>query len=1234
VNQLQSILAQDPAVTGTVNVQFEDIYKTITHNVRYDGSTTNEMVNRCHSLAQHYMWPEGKHERLANLRGEGSHQWDYIILCFDPYILGNFPGMVAEGVKLIQQEVAKSAHPAQILLFAQWPWENSIFSADDYNEVVQRVGASAGLPVVPAGKVWESYTPKDSVSGDTRPTPKGAYLGAASIYAKIFDRSAKTSAYTFAPDGDNIADHALAEVRANASISHYSGKYDGINPFQMKYVTKRVVSDRHTGTSTERRIRDGLVRLANVQRIQFTTSSYSSPSGLRWDFNYGRGNDRFEASKQYNVDPNRYDRAYGFPMHHYYMNSAPNTMPYGIDKQYSTLFGYDDGTDLGIAFNMIRPGTRKLSLPEDVRAIPIRLMWLKMAQISPGFHPLNDNTHMSDPLNDASAAYIYTLLSGRCPVVPEPENQDSVEWLQWLGHKIGYETAWQMAHLTTRVPGFRVLPSAASKTTVSPTNTETMTVQVAYPPQEDVTVSVGIDTATAAIVWPRELTFDASNYNVPQQITIIGLPGSPASQPFNVVFATSSDDEIHDLLSDEWRYTNNRSSTTSVSQVDAGTAALTTPQFTALDIDLNAAGATSGNTILLGPANGTVTWSGTADIQYTPAGDYHGPDQIVYAVTHNGTQTLGVIDITVAVQDGQVNVIASDPFAVAEGPETGSYLISRVGDPTEPLLVYFSMSGTATLGDDYTLSHTSPVTIPAGEESITIILAPIDGDETGGANKTAILTILEDAAYPIGVGSAVITIDSDSTPPTVNAGPDQTIFLTGEPWSPLELAPGLWLDAADISSLTLNGSAASQWSDKSGNNRHATQGNSANQPLQTPAGLNGMSVITFDGSNDFFSVDLDFLAGTSHTAFIVTRATGFSNIYGAANSSQGSSSLHVGFNGNNYRMNFWSNDFAPSRSANFVAGSANIVNYVWNQGVGKQIFANGKSEGSNTNAGTIGTMSGGGRIGHTTTGTHTGFGGDIAEIIIIPSTIAVADREKIEGYLAHKWGLAGNLAADHPYKAESPSGATAVATLAGSATNPGNDPLTTTWSVQNGPASVMIENPASTGTTATFTQPGTYTLRLTASDELNIAFDDVTITVISAGTPAGGYATWSGGDPADSDSNLDGVPNAIAWALGAPGPGANATNLLPTADTSDPDHFVFTFQRSDEAHADANTTITVEYGSDLSGWTTASDGVDGVNIDDSAIPEPGLRTVVVTIPKTLASGDKLFARLNMVVNTP
>jgi hypothetical protein len=51
-----------------------------------------------------------------------------------------------------------------------------------------------------------------------------------------------------------------------------------------------------------------------------------------------------------------------------------------------------------------------------------------------------------------------------------------------------------------------------------------------------------------------------------------------------------------------------------------------------------------------------------------------------------------------------------------------------------------------------------------------------------------------------------------------------------------------------------------------------------------------------------------------------------------------------------------------------------------------------------------------------------GHDGWIAEVICCNGKQSVADRQKIEGYLAHKWGLAGNLSASHPYKTSRPMG--------------------------------------------------------------------------------------------------------------------------------------------------------------------------------------------------------------------
>lgn len=754
--QLQNILSQDPLITQAVNVEFEDIYKTKAQTVNYTLNSTLDFTSHCYSLAQHFMWPEGQAARLANLRGEGSRVWDYIVLCNDPYIMANFPGMVAEGVKMIQQEVAKSANPAQIVLMGQWPESTSTFTANFFNEISHRVGNSAGITVVPAGKAWDGYSSKDTHA--SHPTPRGEYLAAASIYSKLFNRSAKNSGYDFPTVGDEIADHSLAVIQANAGVAQYTGTFTRFNPFQMKYLSKRTVSYRETGTSTEDGLRDALLRLDDVQRITFTTTGYAGVPGTRWDFNFGRGNDWWEDDKDYEVNPNIYDWVYGFPMQHYLLSSALNTMPYGIDKHYNDGTTYEDGTDLGIPYNMIRPGTREPDWPEAVRAIPMRMMWLKMREIWPVYNPLGDNAHMDDNLNDASAAFMYTLLSGRCPVVAQPANPGSNEWLQWLGHKIGYETAWQMSHLTTRAPGLRVLPSAVTATSVTPTTTETMTVQFAYPPQSEVTVAVSVSNAGAAIVGPKTLTFTPTNYNTPQPVTVAGIPGATASPSFNVVFNTTSNDEIYNGLSDSWSYTTTRTATAGLTQTNNGTSSVSTVQNTPVSINLNVPGSNSGNTRIIGLAHGSITWTGDSTIQYTPSPGYLGTDQLAYAATVGTAQKIGYIDITIGIAEGQANAYVGDAAASEVGPDTGTFVITRYGNNNSPLNVFFSMGGTANLGTDYTISHTSPVTIPAGQDSVTIILTPATDSITGEGYETAILTLTADAAYPIGIASATVNI--------------------------------------------------------------------------------------------------------------------------------------------------------------------------------------------------------------------------------------------------------------------------------------------------------------------------------------------------------------------------------------------------------------------------------------------------------------------------------------------
>ena len=46
--------------------------------------------------------------------------------------------------------------------------------------------------------------------------------------------------------------------------------------------------------------------------------------------------------------------------------------------------------------------------------------------------------------------------------------------------------------------------------------------------------------------------------------------------------------------------------------------------------------------------------------------------------------------------------------------------------------------------------------------------------------------------------------------------------------------------------------------------------------------------------------------------------------------------------------------------------------------------------------------------------------GLVTDLIVYSSNLSTSDRQKVEGYLAHKWGLTGNLPSDHPYKLYGP----------------------------------------------------------------------------------------------------------------------------------------------------------------------------------------------------------------------
>jgi len=99
-------------------------------------------------------------------------------------------------------------------------------------------------------------------------------------------------------------------------------------------------------------------------------------------------------------------------------------------------------------------------------------------------------------------------------------------------------------------------------------------------------------------------------------------------------------------------------------------------------------------------------------------------------------------------------------------------------------------------------------------------------------------------------------------------GPPAGFPVGQAPFSPSDLG-GLdtWLDASDASTIVLNPDVE-RWGNKA-NSWHASNHVPAEQPTLSPASLNGLDTIAFDGIDDHFTIPLP--AVSDYTLFVVGR---------------------------------------------------------------------------------------------------------------------------------------------------------------------------------------------------------------------------------------------------------------------------------------------------------------------------------------------------------------------------
>jgi SPRY domain len=258
-------------------------------------------------------------------------------------------------------------------------------------------------------------------------------------------------------------------------------------------------------------------------------------------------------------------------------------------------------------------------------------------------------------------------------------------------------------------------------------------------------------------------------------------------------------------------------------------------------------------------------------------------------------------------------------------------------------------------------------------------------------------------------------------------------FVAASPpaWSPSAIPLCAWYDASAAANVSLTGSLVDQWNDLSGNGNHLTAAGVARPTYDTTTlAIDAKAVISFPSTvNAFFGksnivgfpanndspvtvVSLFHASDLNNRGFVdFTDTALLTNTTGLLLSTGGNMLLRVG-------------DGTLPATVPFTEIAAPHIWSALHDNSNRQLRVDGGTPNIEATALAIYNY------------VHMRVGmlfqdafpmrGEFAELVIFPGSSAT-DREKAEGYLAHKWGLEGNLPAGHPYKTTPPGPTSYVA---------------------------------------------------------------------------------------------------------------------------------------------------------------------------------------------------------------
>jgi glucosylceramidase len=215
----------------------------------------------------------------------------------------------------------------------------------------------------------------------------------------------------------------------------------------------------------------------------------------------------------------------------------------------------------------------------------------------------------------------------------------------------------------------------------------------------------------------------------------------------------------------------------------------------------------------------------------------------------------------------------------------------------------------------------------------------------------------------------------------------------------------LWLDANDLSTVTLSNGLVTTWADKSGNSDNAMAGTAPT--IATNANLSGAGrVVRFNGSNAYLNVSLSVLTGQPYTiiAMEVDGNKSGQNSYFIGNTGGSTDqALHMGYyNNTTFRLGQWADDL----SYNGVYTSTTTPR-LWSGKLdttaGRFLYLDGSQVATLGSTNTVSGALASGHIGAAFDTSGSFYEGDLAEIAVYNRALSDAERTSVENYFEDKW---------------------------------------------------------------------------------------------------------------------------------------------------------------------------------------------------------------------------------------